>query len=112
MLDRHDEIACRYRFGQVSQSLRARGGRATFGFDAVLAGRWEVDDGVDSLFGDAEFEGELDVAIADEIDERGHGSALGGGNDPITYTIAVGDGDRAALAQPRVMALAGYEVAQ
>src|SRR5207249_486872 len=48
-LDRHDEVARRYRLGQFGEGRRARRGRAAFELDAVLLGRGEVDDGVDPV---------------------------------------------------------------
>src|SRR3954470_11501281 len=49
---------------------------------------------------DAELERQLDVAAPDEVDERDHRRPLGGRRDPLTDAIAVGDGNRAVLAQP------------
>src|SRR6266571_5326664 len=106
-LNRHDEVARRYRLGQFGEGRRARRGRAAFELDAVLLGRGEVDDRVDPVLGDAELERQLDVAVPDEVDERGHRRLLGGVGDALTDAVAVGNGKRAALAQPGVMALAG-----
>ena len=106
-LDRHHEVARRYRLGQFGQSRRARRGRAAFALDAVLLDRGEVDDRVNPVTGDAEFERQFDVAVPDEVDECDRRRLLGGRGDPPTDAIAVSDGNRAALAQPCVMALAG-----
>src|SRR6266498_1661228 len=106
-LDRNDEVAGRYGLGKFGQGCRARCGRAALALDAVLRDRGKVDDRVDPVPCDAEFECELDVAASDEVDERGNRCALGGRGDALTDTVAIGDGNRAALAQPCVVALAG-----
>src|SRR6266851_4786621 len=106
LVDRHDEVARRYRLGQFGQGRRARRLRAALALDAVLLDRGEVDDRVDSVPGDSELERKLDVSAPNEVDERGHRRVLDGGGDALSYAIAVGGGNRAALAQPRVIALA------
>jgi hypothetical protein len=70
-LDRHDEVARCYRFGEFGQGRCARRGRAAVALDVVLLDRGEVDDRVDPVGRDAELERQLDVAAADEVDERG-----------------------------------------
>src|SRR6202042_666326 len=106
-LDWDDEVARRDRPGQFGQGRRTRRGRTAVALDAVLLDRGEVDDRVDPVGGDAELERQLDVAAPDEVDERGHRRLLRGCDDPLTDAVAIGDGHRAALAQPCVMALAG-----
>src|SRR3954451_22656963 len=83
-LDRRDEVARRYRLGQFGQGRRARRGRSAVALDAVLLDRGEVDDRVDPVPGDAEFERQLDVAVPDEVDERGQRRLLGGRGDAPT----------------------------
>src|SRR3954453_23877100 len=61
-LDRNDEVAGRCRRGKFGQGCRARRGRAALALDAVLGDCGKVDDRVDSVPCDAEFECELDVA--------------------------------------------------
>jgi hypothetical protein len=67
----------------------------------------EVDDRIDPLSGDPELESQLDIPMPDEVDERGDRRVLGCRGDALPDAIAVDDGNRAALAQPCVMALAG-----
>src|ERR1700722_14938579 len=69
-LNRHDVPPRRDRRAQFGQRRPARGGRPALTLDAVLLDGREVDDRVDPILGDAELERELDVAAADEADER------------------------------------------
>src|SRR3954463_6122662 len=106
-LNRHDEVTRGYRLGKFGQRRGARRGCAAFALDAVLRDRGEVDDRVDPVSAYPELERQLDVAAPDEVDQRSHGRPFGSRIDALSDAIAVGDGNRAALAQPCVMALAG-----
>jgi hypothetical protein len=106
-LDRHDEVARCYRFGEFGQSRCARRGRAAVALDVVLLDRGEVDDRVDPVGRDAELERQLDVAAADEVDERGDRRVLGGRGDALLTPSPCATGTGPRSREPGVMALAG-----
>lgn len=95
------------RLGQLRQSRRARRGCAALELDAVLLHGGKVDDRVDPIPGDAKLERQFDVAVPDKVDERGHRRLPGGRSDTLIDAAAVSDRNRAALAQPWMVALAG-----
>jgi hypothetical protein len=81
---------------QLREHVRGRGFLATFRLHTMLSRGGEVDDGVDSIRSDAQFEGQFDVPAAERIDE-GIDFASGGSADPILNPIAIGNGNYAAI---------------
>jgi hypothetical protein len=72
----------------------------------VLRGRREVDDRVDPIGSDTEFEGQLHIAAAKSVDE-GVELASGCGSDPFGNSFPIGDRNHIVVVEPGVVRGAG-----
>ncbi len=105
--DGHLKMSVGDQAGQFGEHLGAGPGCAPpVGLHPVLRRGREIGDGIDPLGRDTEGEGQLDVPLAEGVDE-GVDAARRGGPDPVRDSVTVGDRDHAVALQPLVVALTG-----
>ena len=89
--DGHLEFAARDQLGQLGEDLGRGRRRVPLTLHAVPSNCRVVDDGVDPLGVHTELEGELDILIAEGVDEGIDGPA-GRSPDPLLHAVTIGDG--------------------
>jgi hypothetical protein len=104
--DRNLEAAGIDQTGKFCEHAGVRCRAVAFCFDAVLRGRLEVDDRIDPVGRDAEFERQLHIAAAERIDE-GVNPVSSCGTDPFRDVVPIGDRDRAVVDEPGMIGNAG-----
>ena len=100
MRDWHLELSRGDEIGEFCKDRRAWSGFcASRSLDPILRGGRVVRGGIDALRFDAEFEGEFDVAVAVEVEER-FDSFRRHGPDPIREAVSVSNRDDVMSGQP------------
>ena len=90
----------------MPEHLGSRGDLVTFSLHAIFGRGREIDDGVDSIRRNTQFERQFDIPAAEGVNE-GIDFSAGRGADSIFHTIAVGNRNYAVVAEPLVIRIAG-----
>ena len=92
--------------GKFCKYLGIRRRAVALRLDAVFRGRREVDDRIDPIGRDTEFERQIHIAAAERVDE-GIDFASGCGADPIRDAFPISDWDHTVLSEPGMVCCAG-----
>src|SRR5580704_18157915 len=85
--------------GKFCKYLGIRRRAVALRLDAVFRGRREVDDRIDPIRRDTEFERQIHIAAAERVDE-GIDFASGCGSDPIRDAFPISDWDHTVVSEP------------
>jgi hypothetical protein len=91
---------------QVLQAPWLRRHAVALRLDTVFRGRREVDDRIDPIGRDTEFERQIHIAAAERVDE-GIDFASGCGSDPICDAFPISDWDHTVVSEPSMVCCAG-----
>ena len=104
--DRDLQTTCVDQAGKFYEHLGIRRRAVALGLDAVFRGRREIDDRIDPIGRDTEFERQIHIAAAERVDE-GIDFASGCGSDPIRDAFPISDWDHTVVSKPGMVCCAG-----
>ena len=92
--------------GKFCKHLGIRRRAVALRLDTVFRGRRKVDDRIDPIGRDTEFERQIHIAAAERVDE-GIDFASGCGSDPFRDAFPISDWDHTVLSEPGMVCCAG-----